>query len=202
MSTCRSEEFTMSRFSISEGLIGERVVVREFTMEDVDAMYVYLSHDDVFRYISWAQPTLDETTESVREAMEAARAIPRRDYVLAVTLSDTGEVVGQITLKMDRYIPRLRQRTAELGYMLRRDCWGRGIATEAARLLLDFAFGEVGLHRVFAVVGDDNPASIRVLEKLGFRREARHVKDVLINGEWLTSLIYAVLEDEWTMRPA
>jgi RimJ/RimL family protein N-acetyltransferase len=86
--------------------------------------------------------------------------------------------------------------------MLRRDCWGRGIATEAARLLLDFAFGEVGLHRVFAVVDEDNPASIRVVEKLGFRREARHVKDAFHGGEWFTTLIYAVLEDEWTGRPS
>lgn len=179
-------------------LIGERVILREFTMGDVSAMYAYLSDDEVFRHISWNQPTFDETSAAVRQAMEAARSTPRRDYELAVTLRDTGEVVGQVTLKTDRYIPRLRQRTSELGYMLRRDYWGRGIATEASRLLLDFAFGEVGLHRVFAVVGDDNPASIRVLEKLGFRLEARHVKDVFLHGEWLTSLIYAVLEEEWT----
>ena len=85
--------------------------------------------------------------------------------------------------------------------MLRGD-WGRGIATEAARLLLDFAFGKLRLHRVFAVVGDDNPASIHVLEKLGLRREARHVKDAYERGEWLTTMIYAVLEEEWTARPS
>lgn len=180
--------------------IGEQVVLREFTMGDVDAMYAYLSDDEVFRYISWAQPTLEETADSLRDAMEAARATPRRDYELAVTLRDTGEVVGQVTLKTDRYIPRIRQRTSELGYMLRRDCWGRGIATEASRLLLDFAFGDLGLHRVFAVVDEDNPASIRVVEKLGFRREARHVKDAFHQGEWFTTLIYAVLEDEWRGR--
>ncbi len=171
-------------------------------MDDVDAMHAYLSDDEVFRHVSWEPPTLDEMIQSVREAMEAARTAPRRDYELAVTLRDSGEVVGQVTLKMDRYIPRLRQRTAELGYMLRRDAWGRGIATEATRLLLDFAFGELGFHRVFAVVDEDHAASIRVLEKLGFRREARHVKDVFVRGEWLTSLIYAVLEDEWTVRPS
>lgn len=182
--------------------IGERVVLREFTMDDVDARYAYLSDDELFRHASWGPLTLDETTESVREAMEAARTAPRRDYELAVTLRDTGEVVGQVTLKTDRYIPRIRQRTSELGYMLRRDCWGRGITTEAARLLLDFAFGELGLHRVFAVVDEDNPASIRVLEKLGFRREARHVKDAFHQGEWFTTLIYAVLEEEWTGRPS
>jgi [ribosomal protein S5]-alanine N-acetyltransferase len=181
-------------------LTGERVVLREFTMEDVSAMYAYLSDDEVFRHISWDQPTFDETAEAVREAMEAVRTAPRHDYELAVTLRDTGEVVGQVSLKTDRYIPHLRQRTSELGYMLHRDHWRRGIATEASRLLLDFAFGELGLHRVFAVVGDDNPASIRVLEKLGFRLEARHVKDVFLHGQWFTSLIYAVLEEEWTGR--
>lgn len=182
-------------------LIGKRVVLREFTMDDVNAMHAYLSDDEVFRYVSWEQPTLDETIQSVREAMEAARTAPRHDYELAVTLTDTGEVIGQVTLRTDRYIPRIRQRTSELGYMLRRDCWGRGLATEAARLLLDFGFRELGLHRVFAVVGEDHPASIRVLEKLGFRLEARHVKDAYELGAWLTTLIYAVLEEEWTPRP-
>jgi ribosomal-protein-alanine N-acetyltransferase len=190
----------VSRFSLTDGLMGDRVVVRDFRLDDLDAMHAYLSDDEVFRHVSWAPPTLDETANSVREVIVAARTEPRNDYELAVTLRDTGEVVGQVTLQTDRYIPRLRQRTSELGYMLRRDCWGAGIATEAARLLLDFAFAEVGLHRVFAVVGERNPASIRVLEKLGFRREARHVKDVFIRGEWLTSLIYAVLEDEWSVR--
>ena len=181
-------------------LVGERVVLREFTMADVDAMCAYLSDDEVFRYASWGPLTRDETTAAVREAMEAARATPRADYELAVTLRESGELVGQVTLKKDRYIPRIRQRTSELGYMLRRDCWGRGLATEAARLLLDFAFGEVGLHRVFAVVDEDNPASIRVVEKLGFRREARHVKDAFHQGQWFTTLIYAVLGEEWTGR--
>src|SRR5207248_1777762 len=83
-------------------------------------------------------------------------------------------VAALFALTSDGYLPRTHQRTAELGYMLGRDSWGRGIAAEAARLLLDFAFGELGLHRVFAVVDEDNPASIRVVEKLGLRREARH----------------------------
>jgi [ribosomal protein S5]-alanine N-acetyltransferase len=190
------------REGMSVKLVGERVVVREFTVDDVDAMYAYLSDEEAFLHVSWEPQTLDELRESVREEIEAARTVPRLAYELAVTLRDTGEVVGQVTLKMDTYIPQIRQRTAELGYMMRRDCWGRGLATEAARLVLDFAFGELGLHRVFAVVDDDHAASIRVLEKLGLRREARHAKDSFVRGEWLTTLIYAVLEEEWPMRPS
>ena len=179
---------------------GEQVVLREFSMDDVEARYAYLSDPELFRHASWGPLTLDDPIASCREAMDAARAMPRQDYELAVTLRETGELVGQVTLKRDRYIPRIRQRTSELGYMLRRDVWSRGIATEASRLLLDFAFGEGGLHRVFAVIDEENPASIRVVEKLGFRREARHIKDAFHDGTWSTTLIYAVLQEEWTAQ--
>lgn len=84
-------------------------------MGDVEAMYADLPDDEVFHSVSWKPPTRDETTDSVREAMLAARTAPRRAYELAVTLADTGEVVGQVTLKMDTSIPHLRRRTAELG---------------------------------------------------------------------------------------
>jgi RimJ/RimL family protein N-acetyltransferase len=178
-------------------LFGERVVLRDFTMDDVDAMYTYISDPDVSCQLSWAPLTLDETTEWMREAIAEARTSPRTSYQLAVTLRDTGEVVGRVGLKQDAYIPSIRRRTHELGYLLAPTCWGRGLATEAARLALDFAFNELELHRVFAVVNEQNPASIRVLEKLGFRREARHVEDAFDDGEWLTTLIYAVLDREW-----
>lgn len=182
-------------------LIGRSVVVRDYEEPDVGALYSILSDEKVFR-AAWGPLTLAETTEFVRDALVAARADPRTSYELAVTLRDTGELVGRLGLKPDGYIPHLRRRTYELGYMLASDYWGRGLTTEAARLLLDFAFTELKLHRVFAVTVEENTPSIRVLEKLGFRREARHVDDVFEDGAWHTSLIYALLDREWPIAPA
>jgi RimJ/RimL family protein N-acetyltransferase len=74
---------------------------------------------------------------------------------------------------------------------------GQGYATEAARALLAYSFGELGLHRVWADVDPRNPASMRVCERLGMRKEAHHIENVFIRDEWCDTVIYAMLRREW-----
>jgi RimJ/RimL family protein N-acetyltransferase len=68
---------------------------------------------------------------------------------------------------------------------------------EAARLVVDFAFRELKMHRVFVDIDPRNTASVRIAEKLGMRREAWLVENVWSKGEWCDSVIYALLEREW-----
>jgi ribosomal-protein-alanine N-acetyltransferase len=90
----------------------------------------------------------------------------------------------------------------EIGYILRRDQWGTGIAREAVTRVIDHGFGEMGLRRIFADTDPENPGSIGLLERLGFQREGR------LRGEWEThigvrdSLIYGLLRDDWKAQPA
>lgn len=98
-----------------------------------------------------------------REAWEAGR---RADW--AVTSSDGNTLVGAVGLILEPI-----HRRAELGYWIGVPHWGKGYATEAARAVVDFAFDGLGLHRVFATHFARNPASGRVMEKLGFRLEGR-----------------------------
>jgi [ribosomal protein S5]-alanine N-acetyltransferase len=86
----------------------------------------------------------------------------------AVTLRKEGTLVGAVGLSV--HSPHAR---AELGYWFGRDCWGRGYASEAAAALLDFAFDELRLHRVYAFHLTRNPASGRVMRKIGMRYEGR-----------------------------
>jgi len=91
-----------------------------------------------------------------------------------------------------------KHRCAELGFGIRRDLWGQGLATEAARLIVDFGFQALGLHRVTAGHHPDNRASARVLHRLGMTREGRLRESLLAYGRWRDSIIYSVLEHEWT----
>lgn len=91
-------------------------------------------------------------------------------------------------------------RNAYLGYWIDEACGGRGFATEAVRLAVGFAFGEGGLHRVQAGVMPRNAASIRVLEKAGFREEGLALRYLRIAGAWEDHRIYAVTKEEWS-RP-
>ena len=87
--------------------------------------------------------------------------------------------------------------SAEIGLFLAESHWGRGIGTEAARLLTEFAFVERRLHRVYARVRTDNQGSARIWEKLGYRPEATHREAVFHEGEHVDLDLYAVLADEW-----
>ncbi|MBI3725865.1 GNAT family N-acetyltransferase [bacterium] len=91
-------------------------------------------------------------------------------------------------------------RNAHLGYWIDREHQGRGLTTEAVRLLLAFAFGPLALHRVQAAVMPRNRASCRVLEKAGFRREGLARRYLMIDGKWRDHLIYAITIEESARR--
>jgi RimJ/RimL family protein N-acetyltransferase len=101
-----------------------------------------------------------------------------------------GAAVGGIglILKDDIY-----SRSAEIGYWLGEELWGRGIVSEAVRALTDWAFLNFDLCRIYAGVFEWNPASMRVLEKAGYQLEARLRKRVTKDGQTIDELIYAVV---------
>ncbi len=84
----------------------------------------------------------------------------------------------------------VRHRTAELGYWLAEPCWGRGIATDAVRALVPVAFAESGIVRLEAGVFSNNTASMRVLERCGFTREAVHRRAITKHGVLLDEVVY------------
>ena len=75
--------------------------------------------------------------------------------------------------------------------------WGRGYAVEASRVLLDFAFNTLGLHRVWGKCHSANGASARVMEKLGMTREGTIREHVWMRDHWRTSYLYGILDREW-----
>lgn len=90
-----------------------------------------------------------------------------------------------------------RERSGEVGYWIRSDATGTGIATEAAARVLEVGFDELGLHRVTLRIAVGNRASERVAEKLGFVQEGLLRKEVLVHGQWLDHTLWAMLEDEY-----
>jgi [ribosomal protein S5]-alanine N-acetyltransferase len=119
-----------------------------------------------------------------------------RDYILRQEGTDPvknfailydGVLVGGcgIILKNDVY-----RKTAEIGYWVAETCWGKGIATEAVRLITAYAFSTFDIVRLQAAVFDYNRASMKVLEKNGFLLEAVHKKAVFKNGAVLDEYVW------------
>ena len=110
----------------------------------------------------------------------------------AITLRADGTLVGSIALMVEP-----DQHRAELGYVVGVPHWGRGYATEAGLAVLGHGFGELGLNRVYAFCFSRNPASRRVLEKLGMIREGMRREHTLKWGEYLDSDAFGILASEW-----
>jgi ribosomal-protein-alanine N-acetyltransferase len=107
--------------------------------------------------------------------------------------SDEGELVGRVALSS---VARGPFQNAHLGYFVDEASTGRGYATEAVRLALEFAFVDAQVHRVQAAVTPQNTASIRVLEKLGFREEGLAARYLQIAGAWGDHRIFALTREE------
>jgi hypothetical protein len=86
-------------------------------------------------------------------------------------------------------------------YLVRPDCWRHGVATESARALLRIGFSEMNLHRMIASCLPENPASSRVLEKIGMGREGYRLSNLEIHGVWHDSSLYSILREEWEATP-
>jgi Acetyltransferases, including N-acetylases of ribosomal proteins len=114
-----------------------------------------------------------------------------RKAVYAVTVAD-GRVVGTVSLALTP-----THASAELGYWIAADAWGRGYATEAAAALCGFAFDALSVHRIEARHLLHNPASGRVMEKLGMRHEGVLRGAVRKAGRFEDLALYAVIVDDW-----
>jgi RimJ/RimL family protein N-acetyltransferase len=138
--------------------------------------------------------TVHEDTERTRRSIESIiDEVARGEAVQwAIERKEDGRVIGSITLMLEQGQPR-----AELGYILGREHWGQGYAAEAQRRAIDYAFGDLGLHRLEADTHPDNTGSTRSLERLGFRREGRLRERWLVGGRFSDSVLWGLLAEDW-----
>jgi len=172
-------------------LDGERIRLRAFRDEDVDALYTIYSDPAVMRY--WSYPAW--TTRAQADAyLSRVRDATINEGVLAWAIAnrDDDVLIGTMTvLHIDSANAR-----AEVGYALASASWGRGYAQEALRLAIGFAFDALQLRRIEADVDPRNQASCRLLERAGFQREGLLRERWLVAGQLQDSAIYGLLRGE------
>ena len=168
-----------------------RLVLRDFRVEDADAVHAYASDPVATRYMGWGPNTPKDTRAFIGRCVEHRYAAKRLVYELAIALPD-GELVDGCGLDAGLALPG----HGEIGYIVNPRHWGNGYATEAARGLLDYGFRVLGLRRITACCDVDNPASARVLEKAGMRREGRLRGHGVRAGGPADAYLYAALSTD------
>ncbi|WP_108670293.1 GNAT family N-acetyltransferase [Peribacillus acanthi] len=172
---------------------GTTVYIRALNKEDAkDLLTLQVENREFFEKFSMGRKSDYYTLEGQLERIQSATERMERDedYYFGIFLNDTNALIGTINLFQ---VIRGSLQSAFIGYFLDKNHNGKGYTTEATKLIVDYAFNELSLHRIEAGVMPHNIGSIRVLEKAGFHKEGLAIKNVKINGNWEDHQVLAII---------
>jgi [ribosomal protein S5]-alanine N-acetyltransferase len=175
-----------------------RLALRLPRVSDVPRLVEYLNDPPVFRPVFARSEPLTRSDELVWVQRARRRTLRHQKLNLAITQRSTGELIGGVGLELREEAGR----RGWLGYWIARPFWHRGYASEAASAVLTLGFERVGLHRVDAAVFEFNPRSMRLLERLGFRREGYRREVLRRDGRWYDEATFGLLAREFRPAPA
>jgi RimJ/RimL family protein N-acetyltransferase len=188
--------------ALERPLYTERLALRLATSDDADPTWAYRRLGSVNEWLTGSPADLDRYRAVFSEPGRLAATV-----IVTLGHDPAGQIIGDFMLRREDAWAQLevadqaRGAQAELGFVLDPAHTGHGYATEAVRELLRYCFQDVGLRRVTANCFLDNDASWRLLERVGMRRELHAVRESLHrSGQWLDTVGYALLEEEWSAR--
>lgn len=176
-------------------LVGEKIFLRPITVDDAAGMFAALSDEEGMRFTGTQASFTFEQVEAFCKKVSVAD--DRADY--AITLKDDPEskYIGEVVLnEIDE-----ENRSADFRIAMKGKAYfGKGYGSEATRLIVDYGFKTLKLHRIELEVFDFNPRAQHVYEKAGFMKEGIK-RDVLFwEGKYQSAIVMSILEDEWRER--
>jgi RimJ/RimL family protein N-acetyltransferase len=181
----------MSIFSLET----PRLLLRPFRDNDIEALVAYRSDPDVERYQMWQNYNQAQGKDLISGNKELDFRMGGR-FQIALEHKASHRLIGDLYLRIDENDRRL----GEVGYTLAKEYQGQGLATEAMKALLKHCFETLKMHRLSATADPRNLPSLRLLERLGFRREAYFIKSLWFKGAWADDVVYGLLSEEFEAR--
>lgn len=175
----------------------QRLTLRRLDPGDWKDLLEFMSDEQTFRYTTGRPLDEDAVLRWLESDPHVKLTTPEQPFCLGLSLLEGGKLIGYATLSLSTDLLQAR-----ISIHLNPAQQKHGFGLEALNGLLKFCFREIRLHRVFATCDSRNTAAVRLLEKLGLRREGEFIKDSQIHGEWTNTLWYAALGEDYDRGPA
>jgi RimJ/RimL family protein N-acetyltransferase len=174
-------------------IVTERLVIRRMAVTDLRDFLRFNTHPTNREYQA-VVPFTEETGVGYLERQSTFEPGDAGGWMgFAVELRQEARMIGEVGI----FLPKEPRSKGDVGWTFHPDYHGQGYATEAARVLLTYAFDELKLHRVTAGCDTRNTASVRLMERLGMRREGHSLQSTFLQGAWRDDYSYALLREEW-----
>lgn len=170
----------------------ERVFIRPIAKEDNQQLFSYRSDSETNKYQGWIPKTLNDVNEFILKNPDEINK-PETWYQLVLIEKSTDKIIGDIGIHFmdsDNF-------QCEIGCTLSKEYHGKGFATETLKATVNYLFKKLNKHRIMTSIDPQNIDSIKLVERLGFRKEGHFKESLLIDGAWVDDLVYAILNREW-----
>lgn len=182
-----------AKFAIIRNMIlkGKKVVLRPVKLSDAERFVKWFNDSTVNKFLNIRRLTLKDEIKYIKERLKNKS----KDKISLCIDSKEGEHIGNCALEDIN----LDYRRATFGIMIgNKDFWNKGYGTEAAKLLLNYGFSKLKLHRIDLDVYEYNARAFKVYRKLGFKKEGVKREYTKLNGKYFNAFSMSILESEWT----
>jgi RimJ/RimL family protein N-acetyltransferase len=170
----------------------ERLIIRPITLADKNEIFEYRRDKETNKYQGWIPEKIEDVEEFIGKIAEQIN-IPDTWFQFVLMEKETRKIVGDLGIHfMDS-----ENKQAEIGCTLNKVYQNKGYAAESVKCVIDYLFRNLNKHRIITSIDSDNINSIRLVERIGFRKEAHFIESLWINGKWVDDVIYALIQKDW-----
>lgn len=168
----------------------ERLLLRPVQASDAEATFSYRSDSETNKYQGWIPETIEDVSLFLSK-VSSEFDVPETWFQFVLIDLETTEIIGDLGIHF------LDEKQTELGCTLAQKQHGKGYATEALEATVNYLFHDCQKHRIVGSIDPGNIKSIKLIERLGFRKEAHFVESLFLNDRWVDDVVYALLKKEW-----
>lgn len=184
---------------IGDPLHTNRLLLTRLCLDDVALIHSLNSYPEVAAYNTIGIPkSIEDTSMVCKTVIDQLEQDHPTHFAWVIRDSDSEAFIGEVGLTLSH--PRFKK--AEIFFNILPEFWGKGLASEAARVVMDFAFSKLQIHRLEAGVAVANSKSIKLIERLGMQQEGRHRKILPLATGWSDNYSYAILKEDWDAHKA
>jgi len=178
---------------INPFLIGDQIYLRPLEMDDEERCRRWFNDPDVRQFLDTIYPLSREAERSFLEKIVGRPIGPGSDIILAIALQDDDQHIGNVGLHHINTVDR----NAEMGIALgEKDMWQKGYGTEASRLVVEYGFNTLNLHRIYLRVHGNNPRALAAYKKLGFQQEGVWRQAIFRRGRYEDVILMGLLRKD------
>ncbi len=170
----------------------ERLLIRPINIEDKHDVYAYRSDTETNKYQGWIPKSVKDVEDFIDKISKTINE-PESWFQFVIIEKSSQSIIGDIGIHFIGF----ENQQVEIGCTLKKALQNNGYATESVRVILDYLFTNLKKHRIITSIDPDNQNSIKLVERLGFRKEAHFIQSLWLNGKWVDDLIYAMIEQDW-----